>query len=268
MKKIVGSLPFKLVLGVVIGVLVGQVANEGVMNVVVTIKYILNQVINFCVPLIIIGFIAPSITKLGNNASKMLGVALVLAYVSSLGAALFSMAAGYGLIPHLSIDANVEGLKELPKIVFQLDIPQIMPVMSALVFSVLIGLAATWTKAKTITTVLEEFQKIVLDIVTKIVIPILPIFIGFTFCALSYEGTITKQLPVFIQVVLIVMIGHFIWMALLYVLAGIYSGENPWTVVKNYGPAYITAVGTMSSAATLAVALRCEKNQNHFVMTW
>ena len=228
MKKIVGSLPFKLVLGVVIGILVGQVANEGVMNVVVTIKYILNQVINFCVPLIIIGFIAPSITKLGNNASKMLGIALVLAYVSSLGAALFSMAAGYGLIPHLSIDANVEGLKELPKIVFQLDIPQIMPVMSALVFSVLIGLAATWTKAKTITTVLEEFQKIVLDIVTKIVIPILPIFIGFTFCALSYEGTITKQLPVFIQVVLIVMIGHFIWMALLYVLAGIYSGENPW----------------------------------------
>jgi len=239
MKKIVGSLPFKLVLGVVIGILVGQVANEGVMNVVVTIKYILNQVINFCVPLIIIGFIAPSITKLGNNASKMLGVALVLAYVSSLGAALFSMAAGYGLIPHLSIDANVEGLKELPEIVFQLDIPQIMPVMSALVFSVLIGLAATWTKAKTL--------------------PILPIFIGFTFCALSYEGTITKQLPVFIQVVLIVMIGHFIWMALLYVLAGIYSGENPWTVVKNYGPAYITAVGTMSSAATLAVALRCAK---------
>lgn len=259
MKKIFSSLPFKLVLGVVAGILVGQIANVQVMNVVVTVKYILNQVINFCVPLIIIGFIAPSITKLGNNASKMLGVALVIAYVSSLGAALFSMGAGYGLIPHLSIDANVEGLKKLPEIVFQLDIPQIMPVMSALVFSVMIGLAATWTKAKTITTILEEFQKIVLDVVTKVVIPILPIFIGFTFCALSYEGTITKQLPVFIQVVLIVMVGHFIWMALLYVLAGIYSGENPWAVVRNYGPAYITAVGTMSSAATLAVALRCAK---------
>lgn len=259
MKKIFSSLPFKLVLGVAAGILVGQIANVEVMNVVVTVKYILNQVINFCVPLIIIGFIAPSITKLGNNASKMLGVALVIAYVSSLGAALFSMGAGYGLIPHLSIAANVEGLKKLPKIVFQLDIPQIMPVMSALVFSVMIGLAATWTKAKTITTVLEEFQKIVLEVVTKVVIPILPIFIGFTFCALSYEGTITKQLPVFIKVVLIVMVGHFIWMALLYVLAGIYSGENPWAVVKNYGPAYITAVGTMSSAATLAVALRCAK---------
>ena len=268
MKKIVGSLPFKLVLGVVIGILVGQVANEGVMNVVVTIKYILNQVINFCVPLIIIGFIASSITKLGNNASKMLGVALVLADVSSLGAALFSMAAGYGLIPHLSIDANVEGLKELPEIVFQLDIPQIMPVMSALVFSVLIGLAATWTKAKTITTVLEEFQKIVLDIVTKIVIPILPIFIGFTFCALSYEGTITKQLPVFIQVVLIVMIGHFIWMALLYVLAGIYSGENPWTVVKTMDLHILRQLEQCLRQRRLQWRFAVQKNQNHFVMTW
>lgn len=252
-------MPFRLVLGVVIGIIIGQIANTPVMNVVVTVKYILNQMIVFCVPLIIIGFIAPSITKLGNNASKMLGVAVTIAYVSSLGAALFSMIAGVILIPHLSIVTEVEGLKDLPPIVFQLDIPQIMPVMSALVFSLLLGLAATWTKAKVITTVLDEFQKIVLDIVTKVVIPILPIFIAFTFCALSYEGTITKQLPVFIQVVIIVMVGHYIWLALLYFIGGAYSGKNPMNVVKNYGPAYITAVGTMSSAATLAVALRCAK---------
>ena len=140
---------------------------------------------------------------------------------------------------------------------FQLDIPQIMPVMSALVFSLFIGLAATWTKATVITNVLDEFQKIVLEIVTRVVIPILPVFIAFTFCALSYEGTITKQLPVFLKVVIIVMIGHFIWMALLYGIGGAYARKNPMNVVKNYGPAYITAVGTMSSAATLAVALRC-----------
>ena len=257
MKKLTGSLPFRLLLGVVIGVLVGQFAGEGLMNIVVTLKYIMNQIISFCVPLIVIGFIAPSITKLGNNASKMLGVAVVIAYVSSVGAALFSMAAGYLLIPHLSIVSEVDGLKELPGVVFQLDIPQIMPVMSALVFSLFVGLAATWTKATVITNVLDEFQKIVLEIVTRVVIPILPVFIAFTFCALSYEGTITKQLPVFLKVVIIVMIGHFIWMALLYGIGGAYAGKNPMNVVKNYGPAYITAVGTMSSAATLAVALRC-----------
>ena len=257
MKKLTGSLPFRLLLGVVIGILVGQFAGEGLMNIVVTLKYIMNQIISFCVPSIVIGFIAPSITKLGNNASKMLGVAVVIAYVSSVGAALFSMAAGYLLIPHLSIVSEVDGLKELPGVVFQLDIPQIMPVMSALVFSLFIGLAATWTKATVITNVLDEFQKIVLEIVTRVVIPILPVFIAFTFCALSYEGTITKQLPVFLKVVIIVMIGHFIWMALLYGIGGAYAGKNPMNVVKNYGPAYITAVGTMSSAATLAVALRC-----------
>lgn len=259
MKKITGSLPFKLLLGVILGIIAGQVAGEGLMNIVVTFKYILNQVIVFCVPLIIIGFIAPSITRLGNNASKMLGVAVTIAYVSSLGAALFSMSAGYVLIPHLSIVADVEGLKELPDIVFKLDIPQIMSVMSALVFSMLLGIAATWTKAKVITEVLEEFQKIVLEVVTRVVIPILPIFIALTFCALSYEGTITKQLPVFLQVVIIVMIGHYIWLALLYAIGGAYSGKNPMSVLGNYGPAYITAVGTMSSAATLAVALRCAK---------
>lgn len=145
----------------------------------------------------------------------------------------------------------------MPEVVFELSIPQIMSVMSALVFSVMIGLAATWNKAKNITVILDEFQQIVLSLVSKIIIPILPVFIGFTFWALAYEGSITKQLPVFLKVIAIVLVGHFIWMAVLYVLAGIYTKENPMEVVKHYGPAYLTAVGTMSSAATLAVALQC-----------
>lgn len=259
------SLPFKLLAGVIIGILIGLGLNstdgsaftKSILNIVVTLKYILNQLISFCIPLIIIGFIAPSITKMGNNASKLLLLAVAIAYTSSLGAALFSAGAGYALIPHLSIAANVDGLKELPKEVFELSIPQIMPVMSALVFSIMIGLAAAWTKATVITNILEEFQKIVLEIVSKILIPILPFFIGLTFCGLAYEGSITKQLPVFLEVIVIVLIGHFIWMALLYGIAGAYSGENPFEVIKHYGPAYLTAVGTMSSAATLAVALQC-----------
>lgn len=259
MKKIVKSLPFRLLLGVAIGIVAGQLVNLPVMHVVVTVKFILGQIITFCVPLIIIGFIAPSITKLGSNASKILGVAIICAYTSSVLAALFSMGGGYTLIPHLSIGAEVDGLKELPELVFQLEIPQIMPVMSALVLSVMVGLAATWTKAKTTIRLLDEFQKIVLLIVSKVIIPILPFFIAATFCALSYEGTITKQLPVFLKVIFIVMAGHYIWLALLYLVGGIYSGKNPWKVLKNYGPAYLTAVGTMSSAATLAVALRCAK---------
>ena len=259
MKKFLSSLPAKLLIGIVIGIILGQVVNEGVMGVIVSLKNLLGQVINFVVPLIVIGFIAPSITKLGNNASRMLGVALVLAYVSSVLAALLSMVAGFVIIPNMPFASQAEGLRELPADIFGLTIPQIMGVMSALAFSVLIGLAAVWTKAKTIIVILDEFQKIVLEIVAKIVIPILPIFICFTFTGLSYDGTITKQLPIFLSAVIIVMIGHYIWMAVLYGVAGAYSGKNPMEVVKHYGPAYITAVGTMSSAATLAVALRCAK---------
>lgn len=262
MKKFLTSLPARLLLAIAIGIVLGLfIPNEGwgvgVMQIVVTLKYIMGQVINFCVPLIIIGFIAPSITKLGNSATKMLGVAIVIAYVSSVLAAFMSMGAGFGIIPHLSIANSVEGLHELPAVAFQLDIPQIMPVMSALVFSVLIGLAAVWTKAGTISTVLAEFQNIILDIVKKVIIPLLPFFIATTFLGLAWEGSITKQLPVFLIVIVIVMLGHYIWLAVLYGVAGAYSGRNPWEVLKHYGPAYLTAVGTMSSAATLAVALEC-----------
>lgn len=262
MKKLFNSLPFRLLAGVVIGILVGLMANEAFMNIIVTVKQLLGELITFCVPLIVIGFIAPSITRLGKNASRMLMVALILAYVSSVGAAFVSMVAGFNIIPHLSIVSTAEGLKELPEVIFELSIPQIMSVMSALVFSVLIGLAVTWTKADRTAELLEEFQKIVLEIVTRVIIPILPVFIACTFCALSYEGTITRQLPIFLKVIIIVMIGHYLWMTLLYLIAGAYSGKNPLEVVKHYGPAYITAVGTMSSAATLAVALRCARKSS------
>ena len=240
--SILGSLPARLLLGVLLGMGIGLSVGEGVMQIVLTVKNLLGNLIMFCVPLIIIGFIAPSITRLGRHASVMLRVAVILAYVSSVGAAFFSTAAGYTLIPFLNIAPTVDGLKELPKLLFDLKIAPIMSVMSALVLSVLLGLAATWTKSVTI---------------TKVVITLLPIFIACTFCGLAYEGTLTKQLPVFLMVVVIVMVGHYIWLALLYLLAGAYAGSNPMEVVKHYGPAYITAVGTMSSAATLAVALKC-----------
>ena len=259
MKKLFDNLPFRLLLGIIIGVILGQVFPESVMKVVVTLQYIMGQLITFCVPLIIIGFIAPSITKLGKNASRLLGVAIVIAYVSSVCAALMSTGAGYALIPHLSIDTEVAGLRTLPDVVFELNIPQIMSVMSALVLSVLVGLAATWTNSKLICDFLGEFQNIVLDIVGKIIIPMLPFYIAATFCNLSYEGMITHQLPAFIQIILIVMAGHYIWLAVLYLLAGAYSGKNPWEVLRHYGPAYLTAVGTMSSAATLGVALECAR---------
>ena len=259
MKKLFSSLPFRLILALAIGIGLGQVFHEGPMKVVVSLQYVLGQFITFCVPLIVIGFIAPSITRMGNNASRMLGLAVILAYLSSIFAAFMSTGAGYALIPHLAIETDVEELRELQPAVFQLNIPQIMSVMSALALSLMLGLAAVWTKSTLTCNLLEEFQRIVLKIVEKAIIPLLPIYICVTFCSLSYQGMITHQLPAFVQIILIVMAGHYIWLAVLYLIAGAYSGKNPWEVVRHYGPAYLTAVGTMSSAATLSVALDCAR---------
>ena len=186
MKKLLGSLPARLVLGVLAGILVGLWAGsemagglgETVMQVILTLKNLLGSLITFCVPLIVIGFIAPSITRLKSNASRMLGLSLLLAYTSSVCAALLSAGAGFVLIPGMSIQSSAEGLRTAPELLFQLEISPIMPVISALVFSVLIGLAATWTQAGTIIRLLEEFQHIVLEVVTRVIIPILPFFIA------------------------------------------------------------------------------------------
>ena len=256
--KLLKSLPFRLLVGIVIGVILGMIFPESVMEIIVPIKNIMSQLIMFCVPLIVIGFIAPSITKLGTNASRLLGVAVIIAYCSSVLAALLSTVAGYALIPGLSIASDASVI-ELPADIFGLNIPPIMSVMSALALSLLVGLAAVWTKSKNFIDLLGEFQNIVLEIVKRIVIPILPFYICTTFIGLSYDGTITKQLPAFLQIIVIVMIGHFIWLAVLYAVAGVYSGLSPIEVIKYYGPAYLTAVGTMSSAATLSVALDCAR---------
>jgi Na+/H+-dicarboxylate symporter len=121
----------------------------------------------------------------------------------------------------------------------------------------MIGLAAVWTKAQTFIRLLDEFRSIVLKIVAKLVIPILPAYIFTVFTMLAYNGTITEKFPVFVVAIVTVLVGHFVWMAILYGVAGIYTKTNPFEVIKHYGPAYITAVGTMSSAATLSVALTC-----------
>ena len=257
MEKKGDTLIIKLILGVIIGLCVGLFVNEQVISIILPIKFFLGQLIFFVVPFIIIGFIAPAITQLKSNASKMLVTMLGLSYISSVGAAFFSAMSGYAIIPKLNIISNVEGLKELPKVLFKVEIEPPITVMAALVFALLLGLATVWTGSKRTEELLNEFNNIILMVVNRIIIPILPIFIATTFATLAYEGSITKQLPVFAKVIGIVLIGHYIWISVLYIIGGIVSGKNPWNLLKHYGPAYMTAVGTMSSAATLPVSLKC-----------
>ncbi|SMB91607.1 Na+/H+-dicarboxylate symporter [Peptoniphilus asaccharolyticus DSM 20463] len=255
-KSFFNTLVFKLIVGLAVGILVGSVASAEIIVVIDAIKSILSNLISYVVPLIILGFITPAIVSLKDNAGKILSTTLIICYISSVGAALFSLVTGRMIIPNLNIASNVGEGRAIPESVFSLSFSPIMPVMTALVTAVLIGLAVIWTKSKVWEELLNDFNAMVLKIVDKVVINILPLYIGTTFAELSYEGVIIRELPVFLKIILIVIVGHFIWLTLLYSLGGLFSKTNPKEVFKHYLPAYLTALGTMSSAATLSVALK------------
>ena len=257
MKKFLNNTIVQLLIAVVVGILAGFYVEGTVLSAIISIKHLTGQIIFFLVPLIILGFIAPSIAHLRSNASKMLLFAFGIAYLSSVGASFFGAAVGYQVIPHLDIASDANTLKELPENMLKIDIPPVMNVMTALVLAALIGIATAWVKSDEFSRLLDIFQQMVLEMVKKILLPVLPVFIFANFCILSYQGAVTKQLPIFISILLVVIVCHYIWLALLYGIASIYSRKNGWQVLKYYGPAYLTALGTMSSAATLGVALNC-----------
>ena len=257
MKKFFNNTIVQLLIAVIVGIVAGFYVDGTVLSAIVSLKHVSGQVIFFLVPLIILGFIAPSIAHLRSNASKMLLFAFGIAYLSSIGASFFGAAVGYQVIPHLDIASDANALKALPENMLKIDIPPVMNVMTALVLAALIGLATAWVKSDEFSRLLDTFQKMVLELVKKILLPVLPVFIFSNFCILSYQGAVTKQLPVFLSILLVVIVCHYIWLALLYGIASIYSKKNGWNVLKYYGPAYLTALGTMSSAATLGVALHC-----------
>ena len=257
MKKFLNNTIVQLLIAVVVGILAGFYVEGTVLSAIISIKHLTGQIIFFLVPLIILGFIAPSIAHLRSNASKMLLFAFGIAYLSSIGASFFGAAVGYQVIPHLDIASDANTLKELPENMLKIDIPPVMNVMTALVLAALIGIATAWVKSDEFSRLLDIFQQMVLEMVKKILLPVLPVFIFANFCILSYQGAVTKQLPIFISILLVVIVCHYIWLALLYGIASIYSRKNGWQVLKYYGPAYFTALGTMSSAATLGVALNC-----------
>lgn len=256
-KKILSNTIFRLLMAVAIGLVAGWLVNEPLLKAIMIVKQLSGQIIFFLVPLIILGFVAPSIARLKSNASRLLLFAFGIAYLSSVGAASFGAIVGYQLIPSLQIEPTIEGLREAPAMLFNIEIPPVMNVMSALVLSVFVGLSTSWVRSEQMEQLLDTFQQMVLRLVERVLMPLLPLFIAANFCVLSYEGALTKQLPIFLSVLVVVIGCHYLWLALLYGIASLYSKQNSWRVLRHYGPAYLTALGTMSSAATLGTSLAC-----------
>lgn len=267
-RKLINSTAGRLAIGIIIGVALGFATTmaSGLLKVIIVqgllvVKQITSQVIFFMVPLIIIGCVAPSITSFKGNATKLLFMTIGIAYLSSILAAMMSIGVSYVTVPHFQIQKPTAIVYELPKVIFPLEIPT-MDTMSALLLAILVGLGTVWIRSERFASALKDVQTMVLTVVKRVLLPILPMFVGASFALLAIEGKL-NQMIVFLPAVMIIVCCQLLWIVLVYSVAAIYSKKNSWEVLRHYPQAYFTALGSMSSAATLPVALDCIKKSKN-----
>ena len=252
-----------LVLGIAVGLLCGANNIQFPVRLLATFSGLFGSFLSFVIPLIIIGFIIPGIASLGSKSGKGLIITTVIAYVSTLVAGFAAYLVGVGILPKLikgGVSLSEAGQSIEPY--FTIEIPAIMGVMSALVLAFVLGIGLSKIKNSQMLKVVNEFNSIILMIVTKVLIPLVPIYIGCVFAKLSYSGEIFNTLKSFGIVYVILFSLQLLYIVLQYCIAGAIKKESPFKLIKNMIPAYMTAVGTQSSAATIPVTLQCvKKNQ-------
>lgn len=229
----------------------------------VSFSTVFSAFLSFAIPLIIIGFIVPGIGSLAQGAGKMLGITVGLSYLSSILAGFLALASALLLYPiilkgqQLASFDNPENALSKGYVSFEL-IP-IMGVLSALILSFILGLGITALKTRAMLNLFEDFQVIVEKMLSYVIIPLLPVHILGVFANMTLAGQVAKILTVFIFVFLMIFALHWITLTLQYSVAGAVSHRNPFKMLKTMLPAYFTAIGTQSSAATIPVTVRSAK---------
>lgn len=263
-KKKIGLLP-KLIIAIALGVAVGMVAPEKFIAVFATFNGIFNQFLNFVIPLIIIGFVVPGIADLGTGAGKTLAITALVAYLSTIIAGSVAYFVDSATFPaflevgSIVLDNAQNAEETMVAGLFTIEMPAIMGVMSALILSFTLGLGIAVTNAERLKGIFNEFQAIISKVIASIIIPLLPFHVFGIFSNLAFSGTVFEIMSVFIKVFGIILLLHIGILVLQYVIAGAVSKQNPFVLLKNMIPAYFTALGTQSSAATIPVTLEQTK---------
>ncbi|EGA90479.1 hypothetical protein GPDM_04914 [Planococcus donghaensis MPA1U2] len=259
MKFNFGLLP-RIVVAIVLGVLVGLVAPEWLVRVFATFTSIFGNFLNFVVPLIILGFIAPGIAKLGKGSGKLLGVATGIAYASTVTAGVLAFFVATTVLPNFMKQGSLSNLEDpehaLASSFIALEMTPLFGVMAALILAFLLGIGMASTGSKTMVAFFDEFQAIIEKTISYIIIPLLPFHIFGIFANMAYGGAVFEILSLFGIVFLMIIILHWTMLMLQYSTAGALKGRNPFSILKTMMPAYFTALGTQSSAATIPVTLR------------
>ncbi|KHE14952.1 dicarboxylate/amino acid:cation symporter [Aeromonas hydrophila] len=255
------KLVLKLVAGILAGLLLGLYAPEWVARMLFTAKTVIGQLITFTIPLIILFFIMSGIASLPKNSGKLLGKTVALSYCSTILAGLFAFTVASNLIPRLTTAAEptAESAIKLASYI-NLEIPPLFGVMSALAAAFVFGIGISATQATDLRRVADQGRDIIDRLLAKVIIPLLPFYIAGVFVEMTVEGTVFATLKTFGVVLVMAIVMHWLWLSVLFVGTGLALGRSPAQLIKNMLPAYFTALGTMSSAATIPVALQASKN--------
>lgn len=260
MKKIKISLIWKVLIACLLGCLLGRVLPVPVIRIFTTFNYIFSQYIGFLVPLIIVGLVTPAICRMGSDAGKMLLFTIALAYFSSVIAGIFSYGVSTAVFPKLlegvSMNIGSTGTDEVEPF-FTLDIPALMSVTTALVFAFLTGSLLTVTGKEYFKNVVFDFEELVTKAISATLIPLLPIYIFGIFLKIAHTGEMLPVLEVFAKIIAVIFAMSIIWLLAIFFIAGAISHTNPFKSIASMLPAYFTALGTASSAATIPVTLSC-----------
>ena len=253
----------RIIIAILAAVALGQFVPEWFVRIAATFNGIFGGFLSFVVPLIIIGFIAPGIAQLGSGSGKLLGLATFFAYFSTIVAGVLAYFVASSVLPNFIDAKNSSDISNpndfLATAFFEINMIPVMDVMAALLFAFIVGVGMTVVKGDVLKRGFEEFNLIIEKLISVIIIPLLPFHIFGIFLNMTFAGQVAKILSVFAVVFILIIILHWVMLLIQYSIAGMLNGKNPFMLIKTMLPAYFTAIGTQSSAATIPVTLRQAK---------
>lgn len=260
MRRLRHNLLVKVILAIILGVVLGNVLPKFILRFIATFHGLFSELLSFVIPLIILGLIVPSIAKLGSTAGNLLLATIGIAYTSTLISGFGTYFISMQVFPKLLADQstafatinNSIGLTPY----FSLDFPPLFGVMSALIFAFLLGMALSKLPNTTLEKVAIDFESVIVYLIEKLIIPLLPYFIFSIFIDMTYSGQVGSILSVFLKIIGVIFAMHIGLLLFQYIVAGVLTKQNPLRLLYEMLPAYFTALGTQSSAATIPVTLR------------
>lgn len=261
MKKIKVSLLGKVAIAIALGILFGQFLPESIARIFVTFNSLFGNFLSFSIPLIILGLVAPAIGELGKGAGKLLAITALIAYGSTLFSGFFTYFSGTAVFPQilspdsgLAVVDNPEGFMLSPY--FTIAMPPLMDVMTALLLSFVIGLGLSAIPGHTAKKFFIDFRDIITKLIEVAIIFLLPLHIFGIFLNMTVSGHVMTIIGMFLKVILVIFVLHILLLLIQFFTAGAIGKKNPFVLLKNMLPAYVTALGTQSSAATIPVTLK------------